>query len=1145
MPNDQPAPNDPLLGNRMSGLLGVALGTPLPMSEVQIPDHWTPPKPEHIARLLPQYQIEHLIGRGGMGAVYKGKQIKLNRPVAIKVLPAELARSTEFIGRFQREAQLLASLNHPGIVAIFDFGQTDEGHLYFVMEYVDGTDLHRLIHRSETKLTPPQALSLTTQICEALQFAHDQGVVHRDIKPANVLVTKDFRAKLADFGLAMKPSDGKDQPTPHVPVPQGFSPLSPADPALAGLRFTRTGNVMGTPPYAAPEVYYGEADERSDIFALGIMFYEMLTGQVPEERYILPSQKVGVDHRLDEVVMKALDAEPGARFQQANEMKLAVEAASQPLPTKAATPPKAAAAPFVPPFRPPARPAQAQPSRPPKKSPAFYLVTAAVLLAGLGWWARDSMKMMAQLKITPVVEAPPSSPMPKTDVPKSPSASSVPSTPSALSVNDPIIGRWWWPGNFIVTFRSDSTFETSYGMRGSWSVQSPRSYLVKWQNVTTDQLRLRDGNEFLEGFSSSAGAGITAYRMPSAQGSPSSTSSPVAEAGFIPLFDREHTAGWKHVGAGNITSDGSVLVTSTPAGTPDPWGLLWYPGRTFKNFVLRVEFAVDSMETNSGIFLRTPMLPDRKPDLFLEGAYEVEIKGAETGRITKVPLPGDTSFPLPIRTWNDLEITAIGQQYTVTLNGQTTATFTGNRNQSGYIALQNLGNSGSTYFRRVRIKDLGDNADPSPSSAQPLRPGNSIDLSQLRRDSLTWLTEARTEAATLTNAAQKAQMLKQIARTFATAGALDEALKTARSIQDDTVRNSTFATIAEQQAGRGEFTEAFDTAVKLTKTEQARDSGLVHLATALFERDLLNQAERVGRELKSADGKSRYLSALALYALRKRDKASYRKHIDEAKNLVTTAAKDSQPAFNAVTSALVKGGDLASAKSLIPIFRGHPFATPWGHIIRTQAEMGDFTAAHGSLGEARLSAYPQAFALARVSEAEAAAGKFNQARSTANGIPYGDHKNLAFCHIEVKAGNIVEARKRADGIFTTTEMTMDSLQTGIHSRAMFAVAALIIEKEGSQKAYAWAKQLSKALSRIAAFNGLAEAQILALPRDGYRIFTDNKGAKLEAELIAIGPKEITLRAKRDQKLYPLPQERLSGSDLKEVERLRARFAVSP
>ena len=177
----------------------------VPPDSQAVPENWEPPSPEHIAVLLPQYRIEHLIGRGGMGAVYKGRQITLNRPVAIKILPAELARNREFVARFHREAQLLASLSHQGVVTIFDFGQTTEGHLYFVMEFVDGTDLHRLIHK--TKLDAEQALKLTIQICEALQYAHDMGVIHRDIKPANVLVTRDGRAKLADFGLAMKPAE--------------------------------------------------------------------------------------------------------------------------------------------------------------------------------------------------------------------------------------------------------------------------------------------------------------------------------------------------------------------------------------------------------------------------------------------------------------------------------------------------------------------------------------------------------------------------------------------------------------------------------------------------------------------------------------------------------------------------------------------------------------------------------------------------------------------------------------------------------------------------------------------------------------------------------------------------------------------------
>lgn len=185
------------------------------------PHDWTPPAPDHIAVLLPQYDVEALIGRGGMGAVYKAVQIKLKRPVAIKVLPAELAQTEQeaFVARFQREAQLLASLNHSGIVTIYDFGQMAGGSLYFVMEFVDGTDLNCLIR--DKKLTPAEALKLAMQICDALQFAHDNGVIHRDIKPANVLVTRDGRAKLADFGLALRPTDAADQ-APVIPLPQGM-----------------------------------------------------------------------------------------------------------------------------------------------------------------------------------------------------------------------------------------------------------------------------------------------------------------------------------------------------------------------------------------------------------------------------------------------------------------------------------------------------------------------------------------------------------------------------------------------------------------------------------------------------------------------------------------------------------------------------------------------------------------------------------------------------------------------------------------------------------------------------------------------------------------------------------------------------------
>ena len=214
---------------------------------------WTPTAPEELARQLPQYAIEALIGQGGMGAVYMGRQPALDRPVAIKLLPAEIAADEQFIARFRREARTLAKLQHPSIVTVHDFGQTGEGYLYFVMEYVDGTDLRQIL--SGPGLNPAQALELISQVCEALHYAQGKDVIHRDIKPGNILVTSEGRAKLADFGLA-RPL--KDQ-TSHL---------------------TGTNTIMGTQAYMAPEQETGQADQRT-VYALGIMLYEMLTGQRP------------------------------------------------------------------------------------------------------------------------------------------------------------------------------------------------------------------------------------------------------------------------------------------------------------------------------------------------------------------------------------------------------------------------------------------------------------------------------------------------------------------------------------------------------------------------------------------------------------------------------------------------------------------------------------------------------------------------------------------------------------------------------------------------------------------------------------------------------------------------------------------------
>jgi serine/threonine protein kinase len=292
MPDSDPSPE--LHGLDPGELLARAMQTARPSSGTGV---WTPPTPEEVARLLPQYRIESLIGRGGMGAVYKGVQLTLDRTVAIKLLPAEIAADAQFVTRFQREARTLARLQHSRIVTIHDSGQTSEGHLYFVMEYIDGTDLRSILRGPG--LDPEQALAVVGQLCDALQAAHREGIVHRDIKPENVLITRDGYVKLADFGLARPPQEAD---TPNL---------------------TNTNVVMGTPDYMAPEQRSSatKADHRSDIFALGVMLYEMLTGQTPRGVFDPPSRKVQMDVRIDEVVLKALQSEPDRRYQKASEMK--------------------------------------------------------------------------------------------------------------------------------------------------------------------------------------------------------------------------------------------------------------------------------------------------------------------------------------------------------------------------------------------------------------------------------------------------------------------------------------------------------------------------------------------------------------------------------------------------------------------------------------------------------------------------------------------------------------------------------------------------------------------------------------------------------------------------------------------------------
>jgi serine/threonine protein kinase len=260
---------------------------------------WIPPSIVELAPLFSGYEIKALLGRGGMGAVYQAWQPSLGRLVAIKLLPLEVSSDQENAARFEREARALARLQHPNIITVHDFGTTSEGHLFFVMEYVDGTDLAQLLRGG--RLNVDQVLDVIRQVCDALRFAHAAGIVHRDIKPANILVDRTGRVKVGDFGLAK---------LTRVDAPSDQ---------------TSTRVTLGTPAYIAPEQWRGRADHRADIYSLGVMFYEMLTGEVPRGAFDPPSKKADVDARLDPVVLRAMQQEPDRRYQQVAELRSDVD----------------------------------------------------------------------------------------------------------------------------------------------------------------------------------------------------------------------------------------------------------------------------------------------------------------------------------------------------------------------------------------------------------------------------------------------------------------------------------------------------------------------------------------------------------------------------------------------------------------------------------------------------------------------------------------------------------------------------------------------------------------------------------------------------------------------------------------------------
>jgi uncharacterized protein YndB with AHSA1/START domain/predicted Ser/Thr protein kinase len=254
---------------------------------------FTPPSPQELTGRLPNLEVLELLGHGGMGVVYKGRQSLLERQVAIKLIRPDVWTDLESQQRFIREARTLAKLTHPYIVTVFDFGKS--GDLYYlVMEYVDGSSLRQLL--SQKAVSARDVVDFVPQIGEALQHAHELGIIHRDIKPENILVDRRNRVRLVDFGLA-KILGQQGQPTPDE------------------------NRIAGTFGYMAPEQFTApeSVDHRADIYSTGVVFYEMLTGETPKGKPQAPSLKAASDQRLDSIVLRAMEHDRERRYQEVRE----------------------------------------------------------------------------------------------------------------------------------------------------------------------------------------------------------------------------------------------------------------------------------------------------------------------------------------------------------------------------------------------------------------------------------------------------------------------------------------------------------------------------------------------------------------------------------------------------------------------------------------------------------------------------------------------------------------------------------------------------------------------------------------------------------------------------------------------------------
>lgn len=277
--------------------------------------HFNPPTVEELNAQIRDYELSAMFSSDLTGALYRGRQPKLERDICLKLLPTiEGPEGERYAEAFKHEANTMATLNHPNIIKVHDFGQTEGGAHYFVMEYVEGSILSRIIRQGQ--LTMDHVFGWTPPVCEALQHAHLQGVVHCDIRPTNILISNDGNVKVANFGLSRVQGQR----------PEFSESMS-------------TGITATTLDYSAPEFRDPDAgiDYRCDIYSLGVVLYEMLTGQLPREGYRPVSEVAGIDPRFDRIIDGALDTNRDTRFQTALEIsarlnQIRVEAPPAPAP---------------------------------------------------------------------------------------------------------------------------------------------------------------------------------------------------------------------------------------------------------------------------------------------------------------------------------------------------------------------------------------------------------------------------------------------------------------------------------------------------------------------------------------------------------------------------------------------------------------------------------------------------------------------------------------------------------------------------------------------------------------------------------------------------------------------------------------------